>query len=200
MLLTRLAGLREAVAALRREAVTARALGGLGVGLRGQWCARGLTGERLLLVRRLGCLGCLRRLGRRARLREAVAAGRLVRRGGTGPLRRGLRCGGRRSGGLERGRQGRQRAALRGRRPRHRCGGGLRGVGGGRRRVLGRRVLRRDVLRYDVLRARVRNGGVGGGGRVIGARSFVCAGRAVVFGACGARVRDGGGRRLGGRT
>uniref|UniRef100_UPI0027BACDD7 hypothetical protein n=1 Tax=Streptomyces sp. t99 TaxID=1828172 RepID=UPI0027BACDD7 len=100
-LLTRLAGLREAVAALWREAVTARVLGGLGVRLRRQRCARDLAGERLLLVRLRGCLGRLRRLGRRARLGEAVAAGRLVRRGGTGPLRRGLRCGGRRSGRLE---------------------------------------------------------------------------------------------------
>lgn len=67
-LLTRLAGLREAVAALWREAVTARVLGGLGVRLRRQRCARDLAGERLLLVRLWGCLGRLRRLGRRARL------------------------------------------------------------------------------------------------------------------------------------
>ncbi|MFD8958364.1 hypothetical protein ACFV0W_15735, partial [Streptomyces anulatus] len=90
--LSRLAGLREAVAALRREAVPARALGGLGVCLgRQRGAGAGLTGERLLLVRRLGRLRrlrglkrlrCLRRL---AGLREAVAARRLVRRCGTGP-------------------------------------------------------------------------------------------------------------------
>ncbi|WP_257135341.1 hypothetical protein, partial [Streptomyces sp. rh207] len=106
--LSRLAGLREAVAALRREAVPASALRGLGVCLgRQRRAGAGLTGERLLLVRRLGSLRrlgglkrlrCLRRL---AGLREAVAARRLVRRCGTGPLCRGLRRGGARSGRLE---------------------------------------------------------------------------------------------------
>ncbi len=171
-----LARLGEAVAALLREAVAPRALGRLG---RQRCAGAGLSRERLLVVRRLRPVGRLRRLGR---LREAVAAGGLVGRGRARPLRRRLRGGGRRGGRLEGGRQRRKRAALRGRRPRHRCGGGLRGVL--------RSVLRSRVLGARVLRLR----GGSGAGRAVATRGVVVAragGRTVALGVRRARVRTG---------